>query len=100
MKRFTQSAFWAEFKSQHGWKSCPVTVDGISYSVLVRQLSLKFKKISIAYIPMAPEVAMDCPEVQLADKLSLIAEQIKKRANSMDYSDTQNHLLDIISLFE
>ena len=29
-----------------------------------------------------------------------IAEQIKKRANSMDYSDTQNHLLDIISLFE
>ena len=29
-----------------------------------------------------------------------ITEQIKKRANSMDYSDTQNHLLDIISLFE
>jgi lipoate-protein ligase A len=29
-----------------------------------------------------------------------IVEQIKKRANSMDYSDTQNHLLDIISLFE
>lgn len=79
MKRFTQSAFWAEFKSHHGWESCPVSADGVTYSVLVRQLNLKFKKISIAYVPMAPEVAMDCPEVQLADKLSLIAEQIKKQ---------------------
>lgn len=77
MKRFTQSSFWAEFKSNHGWKSCPVTVDGTKYSVLIRQLNLKFKRISIAYIPMAPECNSDCTEKELAEKLGKLASAMK-----------------------
>ena len=77
MKRFTQSCFWAEFKSRHGWKSCPVTVDGTNYSVLIRQLNLKFKRISIAYIPMAPECETSLSPKELKEKLSNLALALK-----------------------
>lgn len=98
MKRFTQSSFWAEFKSHHGWKSCPVLIDGIAYSVLIRQLNLKFKKISIAYVPMAPEFGSDCTTCELSEKLEKLSQTIKEKlpANTfcirfdpaMDFNET------------
>ena len=100
MKRFTQSCFWAEFKSHHGWKNCPVTVDGTKYSVLIRQLNLKFKKISIAYIPMAPECNSDSTPEELAEKLGTLAAAMKAELPSntfcirfdpaMDFEETSN----------
>ncbi len=71
-RRFLQSEFWARFKSAHGWKPLFFTVtegdsvaplDGYgaetdgkeTLTVLVRSFSLKLKRFSLAYIPMAPE---------------------------------------------
>lgn len=70
-QRFLQTEFWADFKSRHGWQAYFFVIDGEkifkveSYNeckekgerltVLVRSFSLKIKKFSIAYIPMAPE---------------------------------------------
>lgn len=55
--RFLQSDFWASFKEAHGWKALRFkTDDGEQLSVLVRTFSLKVKKASLAYIPMAPEL--------------------------------------------
>ena len=55
--RFLQSDFWASFKEAHGWKALRFkTEDGEQLSVLVRTFSLKVKKASLAYIPMAPEL--------------------------------------------
>lgn len=100
MTRFLQTKFWAEFKGQHGWKNCPVQVGESRYSVLVRQLNLKLKKISIAYIPMAPE----CNEEfmwegnKLREKLLGLAASIKSELPentfcirfdpAMDFDDT------------
>lgn len=53
MTRFLQTSFWAEFKSRHGWESFPVTAEGRKYSVLIRRINLKLRKVYIAYIPMA-----------------------------------------------
>lgn len=54
--RFLQSDFWAGFKAAHGWKAQRVTAEGGEIlSVLTRTFSLKIKKASLAYIPMAPE---------------------------------------------
>ncbi len=56
-ERFLQSDFWASFKEAHGWKALRFrTEDGEQLSVLVRTFSLKVKKASLAYIPMAPEL--------------------------------------------
>ncbi|MGN0728344.1 lipid II:glycine glycyltransferase FemX [Treponema sp.] len=71
-KYFLQSEFWADFKSRHGWKKFLFSFSGEevfpvdsfekntsaekTLSVLVRSFNLKIKKISIAYIPMAPEI--------------------------------------------
>ncbi|MBP5465550.1 MAG: peptidoglycan bridge formation glycyltransferase FemA/FemB family protein [Treponema sp.] len=56
-ERFLQTAFWASFKEAHGWKTIRFkTEDGTELSVLVRTFSLKVKKASLAYIPMAPEL--------------------------------------------
>lgn len=100
MKRFTQSCFWAEFKSRHGWKNCPVTVDGTNYSVLILHLNLRFKKISIAYIPMAPECDSTLSPKELAEGLSKLALALKPElpANTfcirfdpaMDFEETSN----------
>lgn len=55
--RFLQSDFWASFKEAHGWKALRFKMeDGEQLSVLVRTFSLKVKKASLAYIPMAPEL--------------------------------------------
>ena len=84
MMRFLQTKFWAEFKSNHGWKSCPVKVDETTYSVLIRQLDLKYKKISIAYIPMAPECSgkLEAECVNLKNKLSELSSAIKPQLPS------------------
>ncbi len=74
-QRFLQTAFWASFKEAHGWQALffKADQDGTlqkvdSYgtgealhgegclTVLVRTFSLKIKKASLAYIPMAPEL--------------------------------------------
>lgn len=76
-QRFLQTEFWAEFKGSHGWRPYYFAVsekdfslrklenfggDGMTsgedeflLSVMVRQFSLGIKKVSLAYIPMAPE---------------------------------------------
>lgn len=70
-QRFLQTPFWASFKQAHGWKALYfVSQNGIlkqvdSYAeesgadypltVLVRSFSLKVAKMTLAYIPMAPE---------------------------------------------
>ena len=69
---FLQTKFWAEFKGNHGWKPyyftyqngilnedqeyCSVPAEGqIKFALLLRTFSLlKLKKLSIAYIPLAP----------------------------------------------
>ena len=51
MTHFQQTKFWADFKSNHGWKS--IFFEGVS--VLVRTFRLGPLKASIAYIPLAPE---------------------------------------------
>ncbi len=69
---FLQTKFWAEFKGNHGWKPyyftyqngilnedqeyCSVPAEGqIKFALLLRTFSLlELKKLSIAYIPLAP----------------------------------------------
>ena len=83
MKRFLQSSFWAEFKGNHGWKSCPVKAGETTYSVLIRQLNLKYKKASIAYIPMAPECSGEMDSTQdLEKRLSELSAAIKPQLPS------------------
>ena len=71
--RFLQTSFWAQFKGAHGWQPLFFTMSGAtlkpiaitenentqnqhaSLSVLLRTFKIGFKKVSIAYIPMAPE---------------------------------------------
>ncbi len=50
-KHFQQSALWVQFKCAHGW-SCLTHKD---VSVLVRTFRLGFFKVSLAYVPLAPE---------------------------------------------
>ncbi|MCR5763084.1 MAG: peptidoglycan bridge formation glycyltransferase FemA/FemB family protein [Treponema sp.] len=66
-KRFLQTEFWAQFKGNHGWKPLffafqddnaivPAnSAEENGITVLVRTFSIKLAKLSIAYIPMAPE---------------------------------------------
>ncbi len=74
--RFLQTQFWAGFKSRHGWKSCPVTVGGNRFSILVRTLNFRFRKASIAYVPMAPECT-GCTGKELEEKLYSLASSIR-----------------------
>ena len=74
--RFLQTKFWVDFKSRHGWKSCPVTVDGNEISVLVRTLNFKFKKATIAYVPMAPECTGSTGK-ELEQQLTSLASSIR-----------------------
>lgn len=99
--RFLQTEFWASFKGEHGWKPYYFKAEGSSYTpihsqseipldelgsekvltVLVRQFSLKVKKFSIAYVPMAPEypAAEDKLSVQkeFLSSLEAIAKAVK-----------------------
>ena len=75
--RFLQTSFWAQFKGAHGWKPLSFTEDGLSLSVLVRTFKIGFKKVSIAYVPMAPEYDGH-DEVSYLTKLSTIAQSLKK----------------------
>lgn len=77
MTQWTQSAFWAEFKNLHGWKNCFVQENETKYSILIRQINLKLKKLSIAYVPMAPECTFDCSQDKLAENLCKISALIK-----------------------
>ena len=51
-KRFQQSPFWVGFKCAHGWSS--VMKDGVA--VLCRTFPLGPLRLSVAYIPLAPEL--------------------------------------------
>jgi lipid II:glycine glycyltransferase (peptidoglycan interpeptide bridge formation enzyme) len=71
--RFLQTPFWAQFKGAHGWKPLFFIMNGTSVAplvqspsnteqtqdalltVLVRTFKIGFTKVSIAYVPMAPE---------------------------------------------
>ncbi len=76
-KRFLQTDFWCDFKSRHGWKKLTVFCEGVDVNVLVRSFSLKFKKFSIAYVPMFPEFGDDADAGEVKEKLSLISETIR-----------------------
>ena len=67
-QRFLQTQFWAEFKSNHGWKPLYFTLDenrhlsqvdsypqGVSDTSTLTVLIRRIKGFSLAYIPMAPE---------------------------------------------
>lgn len=54
-KRFLQQKFWCDFKGEHGWKPLYFDDGNIQLSLMTREFSLKVKKFSIAYVPMAPE---------------------------------------------
>jgi len=68
---FLQTPFWAEFKAAHGWKPLYFSLDniqgrngeqyGIPLTVLLRRFS---RFASIAYLPMAPDIACSDPEEQ------------------------------------
>ncbi|MDD7015218.1 MAG: peptidoglycan bridge formation glycyltransferase FemA/FemB family protein [Spirochaetales bacterium] len=95
--RFLQTKFWAEFKSNHGWKNLIVFVDedknvslfqenndaqkeGLAVCVLLRSFSLKVKRFTIAYIPMAFELKENdisqLPEKDALNKLSSYFSQL------------------------
>lgn len=75
--RFLQTKFWHEFKSNHGWKNYAVDSDGFSVRVMVRSFNAGIKKISIAYVPMAPEFNPEIGTEAFAEKLSELALKIK-----------------------
>ncbi|MGL4986453.1 MAG: lipid II:glycine glycyltransferase FemX, partial [Treponemataceae bacterium] len=50
---FLQSAFWAQFKSQHGWQVQSITLHDTSKITIFLRTFFKF--FSIAYIPHAPQ---------------------------------------------
>lgn len=54
-KRFLQDKFWINFKGEHGWTPLFYDKEGLHLSLMTRRFSLKLKKFSIAYVPMAPE---------------------------------------------
>ena len=76
-QRFLQTPFWAEFKGAHGWtplfftlgtegeavlvrpadKNAPRAAGEFPLTVLVREFSLAVTRLSLAYIPLAPEPA-------------------------------------------
>lgn len=103
-QHFLQSSFWAEFKSHHGWKKYLFYIelkdsnffeDGIyPLSVLVRS----FKTIiSLAYIPLAPELILKSNNFQfeeLKEKeiTSEYLEIVKKSAHYIKNS-IQNNIL-------
>ncbi|MCR5218354.1 peptidoglycan bridge formation glycyltransferase FemA/FemB family protein [Treponema sp.] len=79
-KRFLQEKFWCDFKGQHGWN--PIYFDdGNSHiSLMTREFSLKVKKFSIAYVPMAPEyIGSHSLENDLAffNNVNLLSQKIK-----------------------
>lgn len=92
-QRFLQTEFWAKFKGNHGWsplffaidndgsKDCSLTKSDSAVengiTVLVRTFSLKIKKLSIAYIPMAPEKAETETEKDYCDRIKRISSQLK-----------------------
>ena len=101
-QRFLQTAFWASFKEAHGWKafffkadpSGNLRVSGVPDSdeengkggptqnedcltVLVRTFSLKIKKYSLAYIPMAPEMKEGEEHEAYLERLCGIANKIR-----------------------
>jgi lipid II:glycine glycyltransferase (peptidoglycan interpeptide bridge formation enzyme) len=54
-RRFLQDKFWVNFKGEHGWTPVFYDNEDIHVSLMTRRFSLKIKKFSIAYVPMAPE---------------------------------------------
>ncbi len=89
--RFLQTPFWASFKGAHGWtpfffnlaedgsltKKENALDEEINFCVLVRTFSIKIKKISIAYIPMAPELVSDENTESYAKKIKTLCENLK-----------------------
>lgn len=78
--RFLQSDFWASFKEAHGWKAQRVTAEGgESLSVMTRTFSLKIKKASLAYVPMAPELREGESHEAYITRLCDIAQKMRPR---------------------
>lgn len=105
--RFLQTPFWGEFKASHGWKSSLFRCEAVNtndrslvlipadketnvssddrtlvLSVMTRSFSLKFKKFSLAYIPMATEADGDFSSdegiASYFSKNACIAEELRK----------------------
>ncbi|MBQ9537674.1 MAG: peptidoglycan bridge formation glycyltransferase FemA/FemB family protein [Treponema sp.] len=91
-QHFLQTAFWASFKEAHGWKAlyfktgqdgrltpCESQIEPGEkpLTVLVRTFSLKIKKASLAYIPMAPELDEGEGHQAYLERLCEIADCIK-----------------------
>ncbi len=94
-QRFLQTQFWASFKEAHGWKalyfiinadssvskteSFPAAVNAENaLTVLVRSFSLKVTRLSIAYIPMAPEKSQEETNAQYKERVFDISNKIKE----------------------
>lgn len=77
MTRFLQTKFWHDFKANHGWKNHSVESEGSTVRVMFRSFNAGIKKISIAYVPMAPEFTQNVETEAFAIKLSEIASKIK-----------------------
>lgn len=92
--RFLQTKFWADFKAFHGWtsyffdfnketfaltgdKNQNSSASENSLSVLVRSFSVKIKKFSVAYVPMAPEFSESQTTENYLLEIKKITEQLK-----------------------
>lgn len=92
---FLQTPFWADFKSEHGWKNMRFTVDfdfcGTKItqecSVLIRAFGKSPFYFSIAYIPLFPK--LDCKNITDAPfELSYLLSDIAKALKPFLPSDT------------
>ncbi|MGP1475730.1 MAG: lipid II:glycine glycyltransferase FemX [Treponema sp.] len=92
---FLQTPFWADFKSEHGWKNMRFTVDfdfcGTKImqecSVLIRAFVKYPFYFSIAYIPLFPK--LDCKNIKDAPfELSYLLSDIAKALKTFLPSDT------------
>ncbi|MCR4821695.1 MAG: peptidoglycan bridge formation glycyltransferase FemA/FemB family protein [Treponema sp.] len=79
IKRFQQSDFWCDFKCAHGWSK--IKEDGIN--VLTRTFRLGFIRLSLAYIPYAPEGDFPLDSIssekegEYLEKLASFAKKVK-----------------------
>ena len=92
---FLQTPFWADFKSEHGWKNMRFTVDfdfcGTKItqecSVLIRAFGKSPFYFSIAYIPLFPK--LDCKNIaDVPFELSYLLSDIAKALKPFLPSDT------------
>lgn len=88
-QRFLQTEFWAKFKGNHGWKplffafqddGSITNVNSASekgFTVLLRTFSIKIAKLSIAYIPMAPEKSEEESDEAYSEKIKNYSKLLK-----------------------